>query len=344
MKEKKINIEYLRVLAIILTITIHVSNIYFYNFTKINNVGFLISVVFASISRICVPLFFMISGMLLIKEKFDKKKYLKRITRFILLLIIWSIIYVITNKTLNGNILVKIVYTIFNPSKTQGHLWFMYAIIGLYISLPFIQSMCQNMNKEKENLFLLLWGILSGIIVILVPVARYITKSNIDIIYPIPIINATYYLGYFICGYILGNRYEKEKNNKKINTICIISFIISSLITIFVTYYLSIKNNSLYEPMMWYRSMFTIISSVSIFVLFIANSDKFKNSLITNISGLTFGVYLIHMIFLNIIKDNIRVISYNPIIFIPLITISVYLVSILSCYIIKKIPVLKKII
>ncbi len=327
-----------------MTIVIHVSNIYFYSFGKIDNTEFLISVIFNSFARVCVPLFFMISGMLLINEKHDSKKYFKRISKFIIILIVWSIIYLITNKQLNGNILNKIIISIFNASETQNHLWYMYAIIGVSIALPFVQSMCSNLTQEKENLFLVLWLLLSGLVVIIVPVSRIITNSNIDITYPIPLINATYYLGYFICGYILNKRLKEIKNKKKANLICIALIMLSNIITISVTYFVSIKNGVLYEPMIWYRSIFTIISASSIFSLFIINNDKFNNKKVMNISRLTFGVYLIHMIFLNIIKENIVIINYSSLFAIPLITIIIYLVSLISIFIIKKIPVLRNLI
>ena len=44
----------------------------------------------------------------------------------------------------------------FEPTKR--HLWFMYAIIGIYIVLPFVQKMCKNLSKVEENLFMVLWA------------------------------------------------------------------------------------------------------------------------------------------------------------------------------------------
>ena len=48
---------------------------------------YLVAVIFNSLSRICVPLFFMVSGIFLIGEDYDRKKYIKRIVRFILIVI-----------------------------------------------------------------------------------------------------------------------------------------------------------------------------------------------------------------------------------------------------------------
>ena len=340
MKERKLSIEFIRIFAIILTIMIHVSNIYIYNFGNISNSNYLIGIIYNAIARICVPLFFMISGIFLIKEEFDFKKYKKRIKKFLFLLIAWSIIYVLIYH--KNNYLDTFMNMLFNANKTSRHLWFMYAIIGIYIALPFIQNMCKNLTKEQENLFLVLWMFFSGGIVIFVPLARMITNSNIDISYPIPIINAAYYLGYFISGHILYERYHKEQNNPKNNIIYLLIFTAATLITIMVTYILSIKNNSVYDSFLWYRSIFIVIASFMIFLLVITNEGVFKHKVISNISSLSFGVYLIHIIFIILLKKYFNIISYNAIWMIPIVTILIYLCSYLSCYIISKIPVINK--
>ena len=72
-------------------------------------------------------------------------------------------------------------------------LWFMYAIIGIYISLPFIKCMIDKMGKEEDKLFVILWLIFNGIL----------KGLNIANTYLIPIISGTYYLGYFIIGHMI---------------------------------------------------------------------------------------------------------------------------------------------
>ena len=43
-------------------------------------------------------------------------------------------------------------------------LWFMYAIIGIYISLPFVKCMVDKMGKDEDKLFVILWLIFNGIL------------------------------------------------------------------------------------------------------------------------------------------------------------------------------------
>ena len=346
MKERKINIEFIRVFAIIMTVMIHVSNLYLYSYPKISNDYYLITLIFNCISRICVPLFFMVSGIFLINEEFDKKKYFKRIKKFILLLVVWSIIYFLIKNfnSLSWNkVLNTFVNSFYNADYTSKHLWFMYAIIGLYIALPFIQNMCKGMDKYQENLFLILWVCFSGLISIVVPISRGITHTSVDISYPIPIINAAYYLGYFVAGHILYERFKNYKVNRKVNLICLFTYILSTLIMISVTYILSVNKHGVFDSMLWYRSIFTIISSASIFILIVMNEGSFKSKFILKLSKLSFGVYLLHDIFVIFIKGNINIINYNPLI-IPIVTLIIYLISLLFVYVLNKIPILKKLV
>ena len=350
MKDRKLSIDFIRTFAIIFTIIIHVSNIYIYSNIDVNSNDFLWAIIYNSIARICVPLFFMISGVFLINEKYNYEKYIKRFKKYLILLFIWSIIYILARIIIYDvrydvrDYLNVFVNSLFNANSTSRHLWFMYAIIGIYISLPFIQNMCKNLTKEQENLFLFLWMFFSGGIVLFVPFARIILGIDIDISYPIPLVNATYYLGYFISGHILYSRFNKHTNYKKNNITYLLIFIISTLTTIVFTYVFSIVNNSIYDSFLWYRSIFITVSSFMIFLLIITNEGIFKNNLITKFSSLSFGVYLIHVIFVMTIKHNYNILEYNSFWMIPLLTIIIYLCSILICLIIKKINIFNKLI
>ncbi len=342
---KKLNIEFIRIFSIFMTIIIHVSNVYIYSFHNIEKSQFLTSVIFNSFSRICVPLFFMISGAFTISKQQSNKKYIHRIIKFILVLIIWSFIYYVQkNGFYFENFKIVLVNSFFNANMTSRHLWYMYAFIGINIALPFIQNMCKNITLQQENLFLTLWITLSGITVIIIPLASEILEKNVNISYPVPIFNASYYLGYFISGHLIYKRFENVKFNFKKNILCILIFGLSTSITSFFTYYLSVKNNQLFDDMFWYKSIFTIFATFSIFILFIVNKNIIKSEKILLISKHTFGIYLIHIVFLNIIKNNYNILEYNSVIAIPLLSLVIFVLSLVSCCILSKIPYVNKII
>ena len=334
------SLDFLRVIACILVIVIHIANVYCRAYSNITEVNYIGAVIFNTIARISVPIFFMISGALLIKEtSFDMKKYLKRIWRLLFALIVWNLIYFIFNNLYLGETVKfqdAFVNSFFEPTKR--HLWFMYAIIGLYIALPFIQNMCKNLTKTEENLFMGLWTFFVGIL--------YIIKLELklDVDYPIPIVQATYYLGYFVVGHILYKRVNEIEKTKKYSKYLLLIPLVCFAITIIQTCNLSFKYDKYYNLLLAYRSILYMLSSISIFLLFIMNKENFKaNKLVASISGLSFGIYLMHPIFQNIITENIKIIEQSSYLFIPIYSIIIFILSYISCFIIKKVPLLNRI-
>lgn len=140
LRTSRINaLDWMRAIAIIFVIIIHVSDQYGFSghFTRRRYAILAIN----SVVRNGLLLFFLMSGFLLIKEYptvLDKINfYKKRILRIIPLFIGWSFIYYIYSGN-SPNIIE------FAIKITQGnifyHLWFIYAIIGIYIVTPYMAN------------------------------------------------------------------------------------------------------------------------------------------------------------------------------------------------------------
>ena len=87
-----------------------------------------------------------------------------------------------------------------------------------------------------------------------------------------------------------------------------------------------------------------MLASSCVFLLFINNKEKFKESkIITSMSELSFGIYLIHPVFLDVIKENTVIVKQLSYVFIPVYTIIIFFASYISSFIIKKIPLLNRI-
>lgn len=57
-------LDILRIISIVLIIIIHITNRYCLKFPQISNNDYLICLIYNAISRVCIPIFFMISGSL----------------------------------------------------------------------------------------------------------------------------------------------------------------------------------------------------------------------------------------------------------------------------------------
>ena len=331
--KKDSSLDFLRVLSMFLVIVIHMANCYCRNFANISGFSFSIACIFNILARVSVPIFFMISGALLIPKKLTKEKYIFKVKRMVIVLVLWTFIYILFEYFYLGTV-PNFLHLFLEPSR--AHLWFMYAIICLYIALPFINKMANNLTKNEENLFMGLWFLASIFIY-----AIKILKIG-KIVYNIPIVSGTYYLGYFLLGYILYKRINKDREKfKNYNSLFVLLFIFSNLLIIFITLIVSFRNGHTYKMFLTYSNPLMIMSSLSFYCFFLINNNKSFN-FVSLLSQFSFGIYLVHGIFLEILKQNIDFLSINSIIGIPLFTILLFLVSYCVIYLLQKIPKINK--
>ncbi len=139
--------------------------------------------IWGSSARFCVPLFVMISGVLLLPVRMETGAfYKKRLSRLVLPFLFWAILYNLLPWVISlcgGNLetlrifipfsdlkevsfvacvpgLVKIPLT-FNSLTT--HLWYVYMLIGLYLFLPIFSAWFERASLRAKKAFLSAWGV-----------------------------------------------------------------------------------------------------------------------------------------------------------------------------------------
>lgn len=325
----------LRIFACILVILVHITNSYLYAKNSLFAESFIPSLLLNVIARIGVPLFFMITGILSLSRPYSKSKNRKKVLHFLFIVLFWNISYFIWNTFVLDEEPLHLVSYIFEPVK--NHLWYMYDLIGFYIAFPFIHTMVKNMNRSMENYFLTLWLLLAGGARLLTRVlGMYEIDANLQ--YYVPIVQATYHLGYFICGYILYKRKDELKNMPFI--LLIISSIVLTVLTGYLTFRDSNLQNEFHDAFLTYGSLPTMLNAISIFLLNLKYKANYHKA-INYFSSLTFGIYLFHPVIIDIFK---RLFSFpnTSILWIPIMLIGALIISTFFTIIVKQIPYLKK--
>ena len=328
MKSKReYSFDIMRTIAMILVIIIHVSNVYCRKFDLISNSSYGIALTFNTLARISVPIFFMISGALLLDRKFDKAKYFKRILRFAIVIIVWDIFYLVWEYFFLGVKYDKLYLLLFNPYRK--HLWFLYSIIELYLLQPLLKLIMDKSNKIIKSILLIVWLIIC---------IFSLFNSSVSDFFTLLV-----YIGYFIIGKYLYD-YIKKVKLSKYNLFLIIIIIISIAESVYLNYYASLRFSMFYNNFFAYRAPFIIVASLASFILFYNYfHNKKSNKVIMMLSDLSFGVYLVHGVFLDITKEVISYETVNPLIGIPIFTIFILICSLIVCYFIKKIKYINNI-
>lgn len=242
----------------------------------------------------CIGLFFMVSGALLLPTKDDTFTfYKKRFSKIIFPTLFWSIVYIFIGciEEESFNRIIKSLLSI--PFSAQGHgiMWFMYTLAGLYLIAPIISSWLKNASKKEIEFFLLLWLLSTSYPILDLFISTQ--KGDTSIIYYF-----SGYIGYFILGYYL-NRFPTALSPRKVTGLFVLAAIAPIILKLF--------NISIdFYKYFWYLSLPVVIMSTAWFVIirklteFIHISHRTANYL-TKFSGLSFGIYLSHILIMRYI-------------------------------------------
>jgi len=312
-----------------------------YQIGKIDFFNWMTGNIYDSMVRMAVPLFFMVSGVLLLHSKEEPLIIFfgKRLLKVVIPLIAWSFIYILFKRYVENQDIDIFKHMIYSFNRAEYfHLWFLYTIIGIYLFLPILKVFIKNSSQSLQIYFIVLWIISVSIIPLINSATNLLIKSHIPMM--------AGYIGYLVLGYQL----SKIQITKKIFYISLFMIIISTLSTIFSTYYLSERANRFVGFFYGYFSISTLIQAMSyfIFLKYISHNILEKLEKTSQIIGLlsitSLGIYLVHPIYIKILnKIGISVLNGNPIIMIPLTAISTFLLSFITIFIIQKTPLIKRI-
>lgn len=341
-------IDVLRVIACLSVIMVHSSANYVIK--DFGSTNFWIGNILDSISRICVPLFIMISGALLLDEKYmySKEKNKHHIKKMIIFFIFWSFLYCLIFQII-GQVLIEhkpidIANVFLSFIQGHYHLWFVYLIIGLYLILPLLRLWVNANNKKQIEYFIILSIVFTYIIPQIISIGSNYSDYFLNLKDIIENKLCIKYIGGFTTYFILGwylNNYEIKHKNK-----LYILGIIGLLITIIGTYIISISTGK--EAQMYGNlSLNVLLQTLMVFIIVktkFKNSDR-NNKLVMAISNNSLGIYAIHALVATILNRIIVKIGFqNALINIPIVFIGTFIISFILSYFLSKIPVLKRII
>ena len=167
-KNKKLYLEALRILCIFLVIFNHTAPDGYLAFIGENNILLYFLYLFCSVlCKIAVPIFFMISGALLLgKQESIRDLYKKRVLRMVIVLVLISIPnYIWLSKDTPLSV-VGFLCTIYTGTARTA-LWYLYAYLGFLIMLPFLRSMAAQMKDRDYKYLLTLHIVLTVVLTVL---------------------------------------------------------------------------------------------------------------------------------------------------------------------------------
>lgn len=312
---------------------------------------------FQHIGKVGVPLFLMISGVLLLNrdypsiKEFINKKTLRLVPPYVFWMIITLIFIGILNQIpFNYDAVVFYINNFFN----LGVNWYFWMVIGVFLAIPVINEFIKFKNVEGAKYFTSIF-IISVIIYQICILFNFTTYLDLTFfITPI---------GYVILGYYLANRKYRLSSNALI-IIGLIVFLLTFCIRLYQpipysTLYLFMVNNTIHLDSFLDISLIGILESVSLFILIKAIGDskqgfgrKIKgffeinivSKIILSISKSSYGMYLAHMYLVMIVFhyfDLLPLSGTQMALLISVLSIITIILAWISVLIVSKIPKLK---
>ena len=282
--------------------------------------------IYGSLLRPCVPLFVMITGVLLLPVRQEASVfYKKRISRVAIPFLIWSVLYNLfpwivqlfggTVELVNrffpyapdpsasfSSALHDIVMIPFNFSGYTVHLWYVYMLIGLDLYMPLFSAWVEKATEKAKLSFLLLWGV-----TLLIPYIQHFLTANLWGTCSWNGFGMLYYFAGFNGYLLLGHYLSKGTNLSVVKTwmIAVPMFIAGYVIT--ATGFAEMKalpnaTESDYELFFTYCSLNVVLMTVSVFMVLqkVRISSPAVCRLLANLTKCGFGIYLIHYFFVGV--------------------------------------------
>lgn len=153
--------DLLRVLACFLVVLAHASSTYFFDFGSPSR--HLWGNLYGSLARPSVPLFVILSGMLLLPVRATTGEFLRRrLGRIVLPLLSWGTLYALLGAVKAhaspGQALRGWASLLLNFPTEGLHLWYLYVLVGLYLFMPVLSPWLDRTSAREELGFLALWA------------------------------------------------------------------------------------------------------------------------------------------------------------------------------------------
>ncbi len=340
-------IDYIKCIAILCVIVIHLCGRYRY--VTITAEEYMATYTLAWIVRIGVPLFFMCTGALFLhlKELNIKKLFTKNVPKLTICLLLYSFIY---SLFMNRELLIdqQMGVLSFFKETIKGilkaditpNLWYLYAIICVYLMIPIFRVIVDNASKKLIEYYLVMCFIVAIMLMFMnIPQLSILVEWTVDLKY------LWLFCGYSI--YIVGGAYiAKYGISKKMRYVIYALAVISLVFVGLSKKQFEMASGTDAYNINDYLSPATMVYAIAVFIFIKECCSKKKEESklypgVKFISQNTLGIYLIH----GLIVDTLEImlpLNGNVFLVIPVHFVLALIITVLIVFVIKKIPFVGK--
>lgn len=329
-----------RFIAIVLMVLTHAAGPGFYSFGP----SWPVIVAYEAIAHTAVPLFFMISGALLIQRDepvltFYKKRYIKIIPP----LVFWSLVYIpVISRWPDPPHHLSPISILSGP--VAFHLWFVYTLASLYLLVPILRAFYARASLPLKVIALVLAGISQT--------WNHFFKGVLDLNFGLDMHLFPQYVFFMLAGTFLYEHRSALTGSRAKQAISLGAYALLCALTAWLVKRDSVAHTSPREVFFNYDSMNILLASVSLFCFLLTLRISKLPRLIEDIANKSFGIYLCHWLFLGAglygsiyslpLHFNFKWDTFVPSVSIPMVTTGGVLLAYGLCYLMAKTPALRR--
>lgn len=350
-------IDYVRVVACFLVMLVHSSeqfyctsvpgmdDLYTMVFNDANRLW--VSIYDGFIGRTCVPLFMVVSAFLLVPLKpgvtmraFYARRFKRILPPMVCFLLIYTFLPLLWGGTTADEAWTVFKTLPFNFPPNAGHLWFLYPLISLYLIIPVVSPWLERADAKDERLFLCFF-----VASTFVPwLTRFCSSDLWGTCFWNPYFGMLYYcsgyLGYLVMAhYIRVHLCWSRSRRISVGAVC---FLIGAAFTGWSFWHAGIPMQPITFPNLEWSWEFcspnVLCATFGAFLMFTCIKRPAAPRWLTSLSKLTFGMYLMHLLFLGAIAPLV----IGPDVAAPLVPVwlaipSIAVLTFLSCAVTTKV-------
>ena len=339
MEKRNVGYDFIRIFAIFLVVIIHANVAYLAE--NQGKTGWYFVMLVTSICLVAVPLFFMVSGALLLDTQEViplKKLFFKRIGKQAIPFIVWSLVYVLARIVMKKTPLSITAFTDLLHEPAYYQFWFMYTLLAIYLLLPVLQAVVLKLEKRHLEYVLILWLVFSTVFLVMQKfIPGFAISDHVDLIL------CEGYVGYFLLGHYL-KKYHSELSWKKGLLLALIGIGCTGILSV-AEYLVSANGKASYQGYFYqaYLTPFVVLAVTGLFLAFQNmhwTERERPRKLLQTGSALSIGVFYVHMLVITALEYVGLTGEANVLLLIVKILLA-YGISFVVAFVISKIPYIR---
>lgn len=317
-KKRIVSYDYVRTLAICLVVLNHgVEFVYLTGFDTLSTASKIFESLMFFIGRLGVPLFLFLTGALLLKRPFEtgrdifdfyKKNLLPMVISYVAVTIIYYI-FIVVHFGVEWDTEMLLHYLLMIEKFPLASMWYPPMIIGTYLAVPFLAIIVKKFSMGQLKIVMWVVFFFRFLIPTLNPWWVSLGFKPLGYVIDLNLLGSAYVL-YVVLGYYI-TEHKILRNVKSVVMLSVMAVGIVLGVWLQITLSGCNDNGTYYHS--WYDSVFLLMAAVSLFELMLRCRYR-RWGIITYISRISYGIFLVHIIYCELLKGSaIVTCAGNPI-------------------------------